>query len=137
MSTCNALIETRWSTMSGLRILIVDDDPEIVAVVGAFVRSLGHKPVPTAAPREALAIIYAAGDLDLVLTDCGMPEIDGIELAARVYELRPDLPVLFMTCRPDFISFLHRENLPVLVKPFGLAELTASMESAAAQIIRY
>ncbi len=116
--------------MSGLRILIVDDDAEIVSLVDALLRSLGHKPTPAVGPREGLALFHAGAELDLVLTDCVMPEIDGLELASRIHDLRPDMPVAFMTSRQDYIDVLHQGNLPVLTKPFGLPELQKLLERA-------
>ena len=120
--------------MSGLRILIVDDDAEIVSLVDAFLRSMGHKPIPSTGPREALALIHAAGEVDLVLTDCVMPGMDGPELADRIREQRPSLPIVFMTSRPDYIHMLEQKNQLVVVKPFGLEQLRAAIDIVGSRI---
>jgi CheY-like chemotaxis protein len=72
--------------------------------------------------REALSLIMEHEEVDAVLTDLAMPELGGQELARRLSELRPGLPVIFMSGYTD--DDLTRRGLlaagiPYLEKPFS------------------
>ena len=66
-------------------------------------------------------------DLDAIVTDYKMPRMDGAELARRIGEIRPEIPVLLITgytgVRDDFVS------LPRLDKPFGQMEIAHALQS--------
>lgn len=84
------------------RILIVDDDPETVALLAKAVRLLGHEPVTAYGCDEALARI--GEDLpDLILLDLMMPEVDGYETMQRI-RARPQsgaLPIVVITASQE------------------------------------
>ena len=65
-----------------LRIHIVDDDPDVVAMVGQLVRAAGHQLTTSADSRTAAADIVEQRP-DCVLLDIMMPEVDGLELCPR------------------------------------------------------
>ena len=67
----------------GLRIHIVDDDPDVVAMVGQLVRAAGHQLTTSADSRTAAADIVEQRP-DCVLLDIMMPEVDGLELCRRL-----------------------------------------------------
>ena len=74
-----------------LRILVVDDDPEIREIVSAYLAEDRHVVETAANATEALET-FRAGWFDLVITDRAMPDINGDELAATVKRLDPDKP---------------------------------------------
>jgi CheY-like chemotaxis protein len=78
-------------------ILVVDDEPSIceflTLVLGGFA---GFRVTTTTSPSDALRRATSER-FDLLLTDLKMPEMYGDELAARVRQARPDLPVLYLT----------------------------------------
>jgi CheY-like chemotaxis protein len=69
----------------------------------------------------------AAAAPDLVLLDFAMPGMNGAELARAARKLYPDLPIVFVTgfAESDELEGALGSDVPVLKKPFGLAELTA------------
>jgi PAS domain S-box-containing protein len=82
--------------LSGLRVLIADDDGGIARTLQEILASDGCSVVTASDGQEALEKITAQ-TFDLVLTDVVMPNMDGHELFLKVRELQPKLPVLMMT----------------------------------------
>jgi signal transduction histidine kinase/CheY-like chemotaxis protein len=118
----------------GGRILFVDDENSIMLVGSRLLTRLGY--VVTACDRAAgaLEIFRAApGDFDLVLTDLSMPELSGLELAAQIRAIRPDLPVILTT---GFAGTLTPEDVrahgicEVLPKPVSVTTLEAAIARA-------
>jgi two-component system, cell cycle response regulator CpdR len=117
-------------------VLVVDDDPSVRAYV-ARALTLAHLDVTTAGSgREAMRLV-ADGRVrpDVLITDIDMPEMNGVELAARLLALRPTVRVVMMT--GDAARAESARKHPsivdtVLVKPVPLEELVAAVRSAAA-----
>ena len=82
--------------LSGLRILVVDDDPGICHTMKQILEASGCL-VETASDGEEGLRRVESGPLDLVLSDVVMPNMDGYELYTAIHEMRPELPVLMMT----------------------------------------
>ncbi|MGV8074840.1 MAG: ATP-binding protein [Syntrophobacteraceae bacterium] len=78
------------------RLLIVDDDVEILGILRDMLRLKGHRVTATSDSVKALELIDA-GDFDLVLTDLGMPEVNGWDIAKRAKEKNPKIPVVLVT----------------------------------------
>lgn len=86
----------------GETVMIVDDEPALVALAEEIVARLGYEPVGLHSGGAALAALHAAPErFDLVLTDESMPELAGTALAQAMRRLRPDLPIILMTGRAD------------------------------------
>lgn len=122
---------------SGLTILVVDDDPVIRAMV-ARTLTLAHFDVSTApSGKDALRLVAEGRILPAVLvTDIEMPEMNGVELAARLLALRPALRVVMMTGDADRAeSARHHKSIvdSVLLKPMPLRDLVRAVTSAADQ----
>jgi CheY-like chemotaxis protein len=80
---------------TGQVVMIVDDEPALVAMTEDVVAGLGYEPVGFVDPRQALAALQATPErFDVVLTDQVMPHLVGTELTRRLHRLRPQLPVL-------------------------------------------
>ena len=79
------------------RVLVVDDQDSVRQAIVDQLALIGIESRTARNGREALQICEATCDFDLVLADVVMPEIGGVELARRLKELRPDLPVVLMT----------------------------------------
>ncbi|MDH3402019.1 MAG: response regulator [Acidobacteriota bacterium] len=109
--------------MSRFSILVVDDDPVIRGVVTRFLEGGGHGVTAAADGREALAL-FDGSSYDLVITDFKMGEMTGADLARRLRETRPEVPVCLMTAVESDVG---EEDLStfaaVLEKPFDKAQL--------------
>jgi DNA-binding NtrC family response regulator len=114
------------------RILIVDDD---VALVRAYVRGLelaGHKVVGAADGWEVLHLL-AARPFDVLISDVCMPDMTGVELAERMREVAPDVPVLLMTASLDPASYSKARDAGIvryLRKPVPLERLALAVDQA-------
>jgi len=109
-------------------ILIVDDEPEVLALTTSILRAEGYTIVATGDPREALRIARSRPEpLDLLLTDVVMPGMNGRELAGRLRVLRPGIKVLFMSAYSaetvENFGIRLAPGEPFVVKPFAVADL--------------
>src|SRR3954469_4943816 len=82
------------------KILIVDDEPPIRALLGDHLQQVGHH-VMLAANGAAWLDILSRGGFDLVLTDVRMPGMNGLELLAEVIRTCPGVGVLMLTACED------------------------------------
>ena len=105
-------------------VLVVDDDPSIVAVVSALLN--GEYDILTAASgSKALQISREQkGEIDLLLSDFEMPGMSGIELATAVTIDRPEIKVLLMSAFNGGMLVLN-EGWHFLPKPFVSSQLRA------------
>jgi PAS domain S-box-containing protein len=101
------------------RILVVEDDPDVLDAVLVTVSTLGYGTMAAHDGQEALATLGGPEPLDLLFTDVVMPRgINGIQLARRARELRPDLRIL-LTSGYGFQALAEGENdFPLLQKPY-------------------
>jgi DNA-binding NtrC family response regulator len=80
------------------RILYLDDEEPLVFIVNRMLKHLGHAPSCFSRADEALAAFAAAPDqFDLVLTDMAMPGMNGVDFAAEIFKLRPQMRVAIVT----------------------------------------
>jgi CheY-like chemotaxis protein len=109
-------------------VLVVDDDSAVRQLVVTILKLDGHTVMSSTNGLEAL-MVYSSyrSRLDLVLTDIDMPELDGIELVARIRALDSHMRVLLMSGRP---SEERIENCPMLPKPFKPDELKRAVNRA-------
>src|SRR5437588_2845790 len=78
------------------RVLLVDDDPDLVKVLRLELTALGFDVTSCTSAAEALAAL-ARDAPDVVVTDLQMPQMSGAELCARIVGGWPDVPVIVMT----------------------------------------
>jgi CheY-like chemotaxis protein len=111
------------------RILVVDDEPMVRALIGRALTDEGYDVVAVANGRAALdAARGAEAGFDLIITNNYMPGLSGAELIARVREDFPDLPILHVDdiTRRGRIPALP-SDIPTLYKPFSIATLSAAV----------
>jgi CheY-like chemotaxis protein len=83
---------------NGETVMIVDDEPALVALAEETLAELGYEPVGFDSSLAALKALRAEPKrFDLVLTDETMPDLTGTELARAVRQLRPDIPIILMS----------------------------------------
>jgi CheY-like chemotaxis protein/transcriptional regulator with XRE-family HTH domain len=110
---------------AGRRALLVDDAPDVLVVVGAFLRSGGFDVVRAHGAEAALEFLRRPEPLDVLVTDYAMPDMSGLELVCRARDLRPGLAAVVITAFAANLA-LDAGRLPgvtVLAKPFARADL--------------
>ena len=113
-------------------VLVVEDDPLVRTMARRSLAEAGFDVLEAANGREALALIMEHEEVDAVLTDLAMPELGGQELARRLAELRPGLPVIFMSgYTGDDLTRrgLLEASIPYLEKPFSPETLGRMMRA--------
>jgi CheY-like chemotaxis protein len=102
-------------------ILLVEDEPQVRAIVQRTLERGGYGVLTAAGPEEALSICESSlMRIDLLLTDVVMPQMNGRELAERIRALRPAIKTLFMSGYTDDAILRHGvldEGVPFLQKP--------------------
>jgi PAS domain S-box-containing protein len=113
----------------GLRVLLVDDDVALLEATSELIRMLGHEPVITGSPDEALRWL-GERTFDVLLADLAIPGKSGIELAAKAVQLRPALRVIFASGNemPDAPALTF--NWKALRKPYTLDQLSKVLDSS-------
>lgn len=114
------------------RILVIDDDPLGVEILMAFLQTLGHEAVVATGGPEGLRLMET-NKFDLVLTDLGMPEMSGWDVAQAAKTRLPSLPVVLVTGWGDHIdpSRLAGTGVDVvLTKPYTLSDLGTGLSKA-------
>ncbi|MES2492421.1 MAG: MASE1 domain-containing protein [Pseudomonadota bacterium] len=109
------------SRTTGGRILLVDDDDAVRAVTSAQLIDLGYRVTDAPGGDEALRVLARETQFDAIVCDVVMPEMNGLTFAARVREMLPDMPVMFMTGHADR-NLLRGET--VIDKPFSADDLS-------------
>ena len=121
--------------MSRARILIVDDEPDMVENCARILARGGHQCFTTTDPAEAVALLESER-LDLLLTDLKMPGIDGLELLRRAHDVDPALPVIVITAFATIesaVAAVKEGAFDYLPKTFSVDQLTVAIERALRQ----
>jgi len=111
-------------------ILIVDDEPKIVALIRAYLETAGFKVAQACDGSEALAVFRTAGP-DCVILDINIPAMDGLAVA-RELRRGSDVPVIFLTARADELDRVVGLELGAddyITKPFSPRELVARVRA--------
>jgi CheY-like chemotaxis protein len=108
--------------------LAVDDDPLILENTAAMLEDLGHQVARATSGERALQKMHTIDDLDVVLTDQGMPGMTGSQLIERIRAERPDIPILLVTGYSELQSGSH-PHVRRLNKPFDQAALARALEA--------
>lgn len=110
------------------RILLVDDEEDLVAINTQLLEDLGYKVTGLTDSRTALKAVASTPDaFDLIVTDQTMPGLTGAKLAEAVYAIRPDLPVILCTGYSEVLRSIREGQhgiRKIMLKPFELAEFS-------------
>jgi PAS domain S-box-containing protein len=112
-----------------LFVLAVDDDSLVLSNTAAMLEDLGHRVLQAASASEALALIEAHADIELLVTDHAMPGMSGADLAKTVKRKSPAIPIIIATGfaeLPDGIA----NDITRLAKPFSQGELELAVSVA-------
>lgn len=117
---------------SGLRILVVDDEPAIRRFLRAGLLAQGHLPLEAQTGRAALEAI-GRGEADLVVLDLGLPDMDGQEVIQQVRQAGNPVPIIVLSSRDaetGKVDALDSGADDYITKPFGIDELHARIRAA-------
>ncbi|MFL8991374.1 response regulator [Pseudomonas sp. QLc11A] len=114
----------------GETVLIVEDDPAVRVLVSTVLSDLGYAFVEACDGDSAVPILDSAQRIDLLISDVGLPGMNGRQLAEIGRQLRPDLRVLFITGYAEHAAvrggFLD-PGMQMITKPFTFDLLTAKV----------
>jgi two-component system KDP operon response regulator KdpE len=119
--------------MSGARILVVDDEPEITRALRSILGAHGYEPILATSGEEGLELLSRRHP-DLILLDLALPGLDGLEFARTVrQDLRLDVPVIVLSAHGEEERKVRALDLGAddfVTKPFGVNELLARIRAA-------
>ncbi|MBV6668308.1 PAS domain-containing protein [Xanthomonas euvesicatoria pv. alangii] len=114
----------------GQHVLVVEDDEQVRLLVTELLSELGYQADVVADADAALPILASPRRIDLLVTDVGLPGLNGRQLAEIARQSRRDLPVIFMTgyaeTARDRGEFLG-EGMSMIAKPFTLGEFSGKL----------
>ncbi len=107
-------------------IAVVDDDPRLLESLEDLLESAGY--VARSFPSAGSLLMSGLADLDLLITDIGMPGMDGFELRDLVRQARPELPVFLITGRHEIAAQVRARGVTAFfAKPFDADVLLATV----------
>ena len=113
-------------------VLVVEDEPVVRALVVEALRELGYRALEAADGVSGLEVLCSRQRIDLLITDVGLPGLNGRQMADAARDSRPDLKVLFMTGYAETTatasSFL-KPGMAMITKPFAMKALTTRIRS--------
>jgi two-component system KDP operon response regulator KdpE len=113
------------------RVLIVDDDPDLLSVCSVGLTALGHE-VCTAETGDEGVTQAAVGRPDVIVLDLGLPDLDGLEVCKRV-RTWSDVPIVVLSAdstEDRKVQALEGGADDYITKPFGMRELSARLHVA-------
>jgi DNA-binding response OmpR family regulator len=114
-----------------MKLLLVEDDPALVAAVGRGLRGAGFAVDTAGSGSECLGLLGGA-EYDVLVLDLGLPDVDGLTLLRRLRERELATPVLILTARgeiSDRVVGLNAGADDYLQKPFAFPELLARLRA--------
>lgn len=120
----------------GETVLVIEDDPSVRLLITEVLLELGYSVIEVGDSRGALPIISSDARLDLIVSDVGLPGMDGKKIAEIARQYRPGVRVLFVTgyaehakVRDQFVG----EGMDMITKPFALDALGLKIREMLAQ----
>jgi PAS domain S-box-containing protein len=117
-------------TMTGLRVLVVDDEKAVLKSTVRMLEFLGYATASAESANEALRLLARNQEINIVLADFAMPEMSGGELAKAICAMRPTLPVILMTGHSDPDLLKELKDSRIILKPFTEQDLVDTIDAA-------
>jgi len=117
-----------------MHLLLVEDDPRLQRVLRRLLEDDRHVVEVASDGRTALELADATGGIEAVILDVGLPDISGLDVAARIRKNGRELAILMLTARDtvnDRVAGLDAGADDYLVKPFAYEELAARLRALA------
>lgn len=120
------------------KILVVEDNADLLALVVRRLRRAGHRVQEAIAPTDALTLVRTKGPPDVVVLDVSMPVLNGLELLVAMRECThtPDLPAVFLSGRiePEDVAAGRALGAVYLTKPYVASALHHAIDSLVAAV---
>ncbi|MBT3585637.1 MAG: hybrid sensor histidine kinase/response regulator, partial [Halobacteriovoraceae bacterium] len=118
------------SNQEKFKILVVDDEPQILNVLDTFLKDDGHIFIGSTGGEEALSILKKI-DIDLIFTDYQMPNMNGTEFATKIREFDKDIPILYVSSA-DTLPVFQRDQKDLaisglIIKPFSKEDILSAL----------
>ena len=114
-----------------MRILVVEDEPQVRVLAESYLREQGHQTLTAATVDEAVAVLDRPADIDVLLVDIELfgDVHAGLNLARTAVDRRPDLDMLYISGHSvtDGMKALFVENSAFLAKPYTVDQLQATL----------
>ncbi len=114
-----------------MRILLIDDEPDIRTSLAKFLKKLGHRVITAGDALEGLSLFHT-NEVEVIITDIRMPRMDGLELLRRLKEVeRSSVDVIIITGHGDLdnaINALRYGAFDYLQKPMNVKELAHTLQ---------
>ncbi|MDB6050774.1 MAG: hypothetical protein JWR17_3520 [Pseudomonas sp.] len=110
----------------GEQVLVVEDEVAVRTLVIDVLRELGYSTLEAENSETALPVLQGVERIDLLVSDVGLPGLNGRQLAEMARQYRPNLPVLFMTGyagNPEVRAEFFDPGMDMLIKPFSVDDL--------------
>jgi len=114
----------------GLRVLLVEDNPHVLAFACQLLEDLEYKVIAADSGERALELLAEGREIDLLFADVVMPGISGVELAQAVRQRKPDVPVVLATGYSDEILSGAGDGFEILRKPYDTQSLGKAIVAA-------
>lgn len=122
---------------NNLTIMFVDDDHDMVNVMKTMLNNLGYQALCFTNSLEAFrSFSRSADDIDCAIVDMVMPQLDGMELAEMIKEIRADMPVILVSGFRERINHMQMQAIGItecLAKPLKRDVLAAAIRTATGQ----
>lgn len=118
-----------------LRVVLIDDDEQVLNVHCSMVVSMGYGITSFTSPLEAVDYLASnRNSVDLIITDYRMPQMSGLELLNRIHIAGLALPAIILTGYPDEVSRdeADRYGASIVCKPIRMAALADHIHQASA-----
>jgi CheY-like chemotaxis protein len=116
------------------RVLVVDDDRQMVKTIRAILDHRGFMSTPAYSGEEAVAAAAGSPPFGAVLMDVRMPGMDGVEASLQMHAAHPDMPVILMTAyaAQEILARARRAGVvTIMPKPLAWPKLMAHLDKLA------
>lgn len=120
-----------WQRGGGMRVLIIEDNRDLVANIVDYLEARGHSTDWAADGITGLHLATTTGP-DVIVLDLALPGLDGVEICARLRRERYAIPLIMLTARGELDDRVQGLNVGAddyLVKPVALRELEARLQA--------
>lgn len=121
-----------------MKVLIAEDDPNILTGICEILEEEGYQPVPARDGQQALDL-HAQEEIDFVVLDIMMPRVNGYDVCRNIRKQNPTIPIIFLSAKSEEIDKVIGLELGAddyIMKPFGIKEFLARIRAVSRRCLR-